>query len=248
MSTHHNKTYFFGGSGAAFLWQLGYGECLLKHPHHQWYAENAHFKGRSAGALVATVFALKLDPKRAIDLANEAQNKVKGRPFGLIGIWRELLREVYDTLLPNDIDYTKVDNLSIELTDEHRQTQDISRFESKEDLIGALLATQHIPYVLNYRRYANFRGERFQDIPNPNAPSITGPQGQQYNICVPFKLFGKGIKPWQALTRKSDAKIHQLRQAGAQCAARHIYASTTHEPLEYSLGGANRGAPVSSLL
>jgi len=89
------------------------------------------------------------------------------RPLGLYGIWGDMIDSWLDELLPENDEVLSMvnDKVSLLVTEiPSFQINKISRFQSKQDLIEANMASVHIPLFLNGKLTTKFR----------NAPHIDG--------------------------------------------------------------------------
>ncbi|CAM9280904.1 unnamed protein product [Choristocarpus tenellus] len=128
---------------------------------------NIEMVGASAGALAACLAACDADMNRAMDLALDLcdENEVWERPLGLAGVWGGMVRDWLNDLLPHDahsICRERVNLVMLPLWPPGRRKA-VSDFSSKADLIDACMASVHIPYFMNRRFSARFRGLRYVD-------------------------------------------------------------------------------------
>ena len=164
-----SKNIIFPGGGIFFYWQAG----VITHLREQSYPlinnDQLHFTGASAGALCATLTASEVDFESATTLALD-KARVAGvwdRPLGLYGIWGDMIDSWLDELLPENDEVLSMvnDKVSLLVTEiPSFQINKISRFQSKQDLIEANMASVHIPLFLNGKLTTKFR----------NAPHIDG--------------------------------------------------------------------------
>lgn len=80
--------------------QLG----VLKYLQSHFDLSRVHFRGASAGGLIATLACCGVDLDEAVEKAYNLsmENGVFERPLGVVGIWGGLIRSWLDDLLPND--------------------------------------------------------------------------------------------------------------------------------------------------
>ncbi|PNW78046.1 hypothetical protein CHLRE_10g462000v5 [Chlamydomonas reinhardtii] len=135
------------GAGTGYFWQAGVMSCL-----------NRHFRmsavpsvGSSAGGLVAILGACDVPPREAVRaafrLAREAG--VYERRLGLLGIWRGLVQRWLHELLPADAP-ARCANIDIVVTElPSLRPVRLSGWRGRDDLIGAALASAHIPLLLD---------------------------------------------------------------------------------------------------
>ena len=148
----------FPGGGIFFWWQAGAITALSRRID----LSTAPCCGASAGALAATLAACDVDMElaleRALALSIEARAFERG-PFGLYGIWAGVIRTWLDELLPADAARRcdgRVELLVTELPS--LRTLAVSDFADREALIDANLASVHVPFFVDGRPTASFRG------------------------------------------------------------------------------------------
>lgn len=161
-STLPPKTIIFPGGGIFFYWQAG----VITHLREQSYAldnQQIRLTGASAGAICATLTALDISFEDAtrLALAKAREAGVWDRPLGLYGIWGNLIGEWLEELIIDDDKLLSRVNekVSLLVTEVPSfQTKKLSRFASKQDLIGANMASIHIPLFLDGKIATPFRG------------------------------------------------------------------------------------------
>lgn len=149
----------FPGCGIFFWWQAGVVSALAKRLD----LNRAQFAGSSGGAISATLAGCGVtDSARTYDVALrlcEREGGFKRGPWGLWGIWGGLVREWLDELLPPDAERRCSGRVHILV---HRLGDGgdchVSEFESRDDLISAVLASVHIPLLMDGSLTAKFRG------------------------------------------------------------------------------------------
>mmetsp|Transcript_12907 Transcript_12907/g.32543 ORF Transcript_12907/g.32543 Transcript_12907/m.32543 type:complete len:324 (-) Transcript_12907:466-1437(-) len=147
----------FPGGGIFFYYQAG----LVNFLRERYDLSACTFSGASAGALTATLTAADVDFFEATDLALKmaADAGVWDRSGGLQGIWGPMIEEWLDALLPASIDALQ-DRITLLVTPipSFGKTK-ISRFENKKDLIKCNMASVHLPWFLDGKLVADFRGK-----------------------------------------------------------------------------------------
>ena len=120
--------------------------------------------GASAGALAIVLVACDVDFRHATRVAYRLaeENNLYERRLALVGIWGRLVREWLEELLPDDAhekcnERTRICVLEVFPPPFNRSA--VSRFESKGDLIECLMASVHIPFLLDYKPCSSFRGK-----------------------------------------------------------------------------------------
>lgn len=208
----------FDGCGAGFPYSIGYAMYLKKHYD---LTENLSFSGVSSGALIATALALDLDLHKPIDLAFHYQKSLQHRRLGLLGVWKKILHPFYNALLPDQMLYSAIKTLHIRLTYTNLASEFISDFTSKQDLTHCLLASQHIPFLLDMKPWTEYRGRHCLDgqwidkkttLTSPNIlfvrPQKWNPLHSRVSLMDSFRF-----KTWE--------KVDNLLQKGYQDAFEH---------------------------
>ena len=206
------ELYHFHGCGAAFPWAMGYA-CFVRERCGP--LDRVEFSGVSSGALAAVALALGLDLMRAVRLAVELQNQLCIRPSGLFGGWADLLVVYYERLLPAGPAVARLSNLHVGLTGLDGRLAYVSEFSGKRDLIEALLASQHLPFFVDLRPWAFYRGRRYLDTWWRRAAPPVGFRSC-HEVALPTLggLSRESIKPWERLTRKTIARAQHMHWLG----------------------------------
>jgi predicted patatin/cPLA2 family phospholipase len=145
----------FQGGGQYFFWNMGIVAYLNKH----FDMEDIKLVGASAGALTAVLMVCKIDAEKALECALRIcdEHKVRERWLMFVGIWGEIVKEWLEELLPEnaaDLCSDKVYILISSLLGKHV----VSSFRSKQDLIECLLASTHIPFLMDYLPFRWWKG------------------------------------------------------------------------------------------
>ncbi|KAK9804463.1 hypothetical protein WJX73_004309 [Symbiochloris irregularis] len=152
-----------GGGGIFFFWQLG----IIKYLEEHFDLTKVEARGASAGALIATLAVCNVDPRKALDLAHSlsVEAGLFDRKFKLAGVWGGLIRAWLYGLLPSNAADLVRGRLKLVVTDvRHRLKQvAITDFENNKDLVEANLASVHVPFFLDYRPFASYRGRPYVD-------------------------------------------------------------------------------------
>jgi len=121
--------------------------------------------GASCGALAAVFLKADVDVHKATQLAFDLciKNGVLERPAGLIGIWGPIIESWLHELLPDDAHERCSGSTHIQLLTERGKPLIVSNFVSKTDLIHTLLASTHIPLVLDGKFFRSLGGKRYLD-------------------------------------------------------------------------------------
>lgn len=160
------------GGGIYFYWNAG----VLSYLSERYELRRCELQGASAGGLAIALLACDIDIRHATEVAYRLalDNNLYERPLALIGVWGRLLREWLEELLPEDAhkrceSWIKVSVLEVNFPPtfpseptsfppEPFVRKAYSHFESKQDLIECLMASAHIPLLLNYKPFSTFRG------------------------------------------------------------------------------------------
>jgi len=175
----------FPGAGLLFWWQVGVAQYLLD--HFDLRASRCAIAGASAGALAAALLASGVDSRRAASeaLALSREANVWERPLGLVGVWGGLIRAWLDALLPRPSGASTRVDVGVDLgvftvrlgtaTDSgdrawavvHSSLRLASSADDedvpgegwvREELLATLLASVHVPLVLDGRACAEVGG------------------------------------------------------------------------------------------
>lgn len=137
----------FSGGGTFFFWELGYLSALPPGRHV--------FAGASAGAMTAALAACDVPPEAALEaaLGLARRARVFQRACGACGIWRALLREWLESLLPEDAAArATARGLTIYVTSVAPgccARVALTDFRDREDLVRAVLASAHVPLFMD---------------------------------------------------------------------------------------------------
>jgi len=160
----------FPGAGLLFWWQIGAVKYLVD--HFDMRGSRCVCVGASAGALAAALLAAGVDcreaAREALELARGAQ--VWERPMGLVGVWGRLIRAWLDALLPSK--EGAVSNLGVAVMRVGVARRDqgdrwwallhpslrVNSWQTREELVEVLLASAHVPLVLDGRLFARVGG------------------------------------------------------------------------------------------
>ena len=161
------------GGGIFFYHMAGQLQHLASSPRYRPLSSFPKI-GASAGALASTLSHNEVD----FFIASEfAINQCKGHglmqpandsfpnPFGLAGIWGAMVGDWLDLLLPNDAHTKTTSKVTILATPctFPISKQAINRFDTREELISANLASIHIPFFLDGKPTSSFNNQQFVD-------------------------------------------------------------------------------------
>lgn len=155
--------------------------------------ESTPVAGSSAGALIAAVNASGLGTEEVFLACKELVRdcRVGGTRYRL----REVLQRFLDDLLPDDIHLRASGKTFVgitQLTPSIRSTL-VNTFESKEDLISALLTSSHVPLYMERSLVTRFRGNVCVD--GGFTRFLPLPQGEDLKLiricCFPAAQLGR---------------------------------------------------------
>jgi predicted acylesterase/phospholipase RssA len=108
--------------------------------------DRCRLRGASAGALAAALGACEVDAglafEKAYDLAR--QHGAFDRPLGLVGVWGGMVRTWLEDILPEDAADRLRGRVQVVLTELPMKKRAVDDFQSKEDVIEALMASVHV--------------------------------------------------------------------------------------------------------
>lgn len=177
-----NKALIFPGGGIFFYWMLGYMDHVRK--NHD--LEHVDMIGASAGALAMVCSLLELDPMAITDSAFRLMEKhqVSQRFLGLLGVWKIILREWLEEILPENAVDKLHGRVHVRLSLVPFGSMVVSEFKDRNDLLECLLATCHVPFFMDYRPFCRFRGTLCYDgdLGNKHMLTIFGQEHEYHMI------------------------------------------------------------------
>jgi len=153
----------FPGGGIFFYWQAGAVSYLRENGYD---LDRVTLTGASAGSLTATLTAANVDFEKATEIALRLAEEggVWDRPLGLQGVWGAMIETWLDELLPENVLDMVGDRLSVLVTPVPSFGKEkISIFTSRTDLIKTAMASIHIPWFIDGKLTASYRGKPFID-------------------------------------------------------------------------------------
>jgi len=133
----------------------------------------ARLAGASAGALSASAAACEVDLvdglETALQLTRDAGAVKDGEGFGLYGVWGGVVRSWLESILPADAHTVCSSRVHVAVKAVPRlrrpwfETQIVSEYAGRDDLLDAIMASLHIPYFMDKHATARFRGQRYID-------------------------------------------------------------------------------------
>jgi hypothetical protein len=160
---HSYKSIEFGGGGIFFWWYAGAALYLSELA----YLKSIPLVGASAGAVAATMLALDSPinsaPEVAVRIALEY--KIDKSRTGLLGVFGRIAKEFLEELIPSRVDEEQLRRLNIVVTPRMLGNGPavLTGFHSKEDAISAVMASIHIPVVMNGELWATYREQKYVD-------------------------------------------------------------------------------------
>lgn len=152
----------FPGAAANVFWQMGGVQYVQ---HQPWFA-SVIFRGASAGAISCAMAACSVPVEKSIRRAYEVADAYGAdlNPFGVFGTWGAMIRDWLDLTLPLECARMCTGRVEVLLRAMPSMRVIVVRsFTSKADLIDAIMASCHIPFALDMRPCAMFRGSWYVD-------------------------------------------------------------------------------------
>eukprot|EP00898_Chlorokybus_atmophyticus_P004363 jgi/Chlat1/4928/Chrsp31S04845 len=145
----------FSAAGLLFPYHLGVVACL---EDHGFMLDNTPLAGSSAGALVCGTVAAGIGVKRGMDMTKvlAADCRANGTRHRLGAVLRRVLEDV----LPENAHELVAGRIRVAVTDVFYTPRGVllSHFNSRQDLIDALVTSCHIPSYLAPQFFTLFRG------------------------------------------------------------------------------------------
>jgi hypothetical protein len=160
------KIIHFHGGGIFFWWQAGAAKYLLEQGVLN--DSSIEFVGGSAGSIAVSCILANVDFHHAASVATNSVSELNlwESPTGLFGIWGNLVNDFLNELiLPANLTEKDLSRVHIAVTPRFifSGTRHISNFQSKEDLIDAVMTSIHIPFFMDGNAWRTFRGNHFID-------------------------------------------------------------------------------------
>ena len=155
---------YFSGAGIYFWWQMGAAKYMKENCDPKLWSSMTTV-GASAGSITASLLRTNADldlvPYAALEVANEID--LFDRKTGLAGIWGSLLRKWLDIVIPESLNPLDLQDFYIAITPTFKSPKLVTNFQSKEDLIDAIMASCHVPVFLDGRPFTEYKGEQVLD-------------------------------------------------------------------------------------
>ena len=160
-----SKAVQFTGGGIFFWWQAGFCRRLLEEGfREQALSSDVKIIGTSAGALSAALLASGADFSKAADVAIALSAREKVFETGRLAfVWGKIVEEWLEVLIPDEptspllLSNTFITATPADLCKGIRQVT-LSGFASKQDVIGACMASAHIPFFMDAKATRRYKG------------------------------------------------------------------------------------------
>eukprot|EP00897_Mesotaenium_endlicherianum_P009335 jgi/Mesen1/842/ME000112S10989 len=144
----------YSAAGLLFPYHLGVTQCLIE---NGFIKENTPLAGSSAGAIVSAVVAAGVDMRFALEATKKlaADCREHGTAFRLGSVLRRFLEE----FLPEDAHITASGRIRVAVTQVFASPRGllVDSFDSREDLINALITSSFVPGFLDAKPMTKFR-------------------------------------------------------------------------------------------
>ena len=158
------KVLRFSGGGIFFFWQAGAAAYIAQHCPE---LRDVPVMGASAGSIAATLLASQVSFHDAAKLAIKIgkENNIWESNKSLSGIWGSLIRSFLEEIIPDDISTESLEKINVLVTPRNvlKGPRLLNQFESKEDLINALMASIHIPIFMNGKMTTSYKDKKYID-------------------------------------------------------------------------------------
>ena len=146
----------FQGGGQYFFWKIGVAEYLRTH----YDLSDTIMVGASAGALTSVLLVCGVDAETALGCALRLCEEfgVWDRCLRFIGIWGSMVAVWLDRLLPDNAAELCTGKVHILVSQFLKPKKVVSAFATKQELIGCLLTSTHIPFFMDYCLFRWFQG------------------------------------------------------------------------------------------
>ncbi|KIY96879.1 hypothetical protein MNEG_11083 [Monoraphidium neglectum] len=152
----------WAGSGVYFWWQLG----AMQHLAQRYDLTRVPMVGASGGALCAVLARCGVDPQLISESAYKlaVEHKIWDKPMGLAGSWGGIIEQWLHDMLPADAAERCRGELGVVVTEVPAWRQlAITDFRDKEDLINCVMASAHVPMLLDKQLTRGCRGAQYVD-------------------------------------------------------------------------------------
>lgn len=190
-----------------------------------------HLRGASAGGLAVTLAACGVPARAALASAASlaADRALADRRLGLAGVWGDVVRDWLHALLPADAAARCAGRLKLVVTEvPSLRLATLDAFACKDDVVNACLASAHVPFFLDGRPFARYRGRALLDgslhdfIRQNNSHHLTAGDAYVLDYAHDDELDRDGR--FAFLKNVDEAGAAALMDAGAAYARRQLEA------------------------
>jgi hypothetical protein len=178
--------YSLSGTGPGPMANWMYGFCNALQHSELWTPGVSCATGVSGGAINAVCLAADVDISPSSIYQAELRAALKRRPKGT-GL---AIRSALDAALPHDVasriqGRARIAVVLAKGSWRERRPIIIDRFEDKEDVIGAVCASAHLPYLMDGKPTAAWRGRQYLDAAVFGFGIIHVPGAVHVSTCPP---------------------------------------------------------------
>ena len=151
------KVLSFCGGGPFLWWQLGVAKLLRE----RYDLSRTHMLGASGGAIAATLTACGVSAEQAVQRAHAlaVERGLMDRPLGTVGVWGRQVRDWLNDILPHEAAELCRERVRVLVTDfPALRERKVGDFTCRADLTDAVMASAHVPWLMDYRFTTYFRG------------------------------------------------------------------------------------------
>lgn len=214
----------WAGSGIYFWWQLG----AMQYLGQRYDLTRIPMAGASGGALCAVLARCGVDPELITESAYQLSldHEIWSRPLGLVGVWGRIIEQWLDALLPPDAAERCRGEVGVVVTEMPSCRQRcIDDFEDKVDLINCVMASAHVPLLLDLQLSRKCRGVHCVDGSFPDFFTgahcrhiRSGGDAVVFDYCDDPNIQPRGRM--DMLKLKEYSEIKRIARMGAKYAAR----------------------------
>jgi predicted patatin/cPLA2 family phospholipase len=168
----------FPGGGIRIFYQFGVAIRLRE----QYFLNTTHIYGASCGAITAVLLRSGVCFHTAMQLAWKltVEDNIMRKKIGLVGTWGKIIEKWLLKLLPENAYLVCCNYVHLQLQTLVLKPELCSHFRSNEHLIQVIMASCHIPYILDGKLYRSVIGSVkkyidgyiFQNIPFRDAYTL----------------------------------------------------------------------------
>lgn len=185
--------YVFKGAGGYIAWYFGYAKYLQDNVD----LSNVTFGGTSAGSIIATFLAANIPIKDAwnswfMKLLGDLPPHFKFPNVEFVPVAK---KHVFQLLTPEKFEKIN-ERVHISLTNVNLQRVSVDEFESVEDIVNCVIASCHVPWVIDGNAIVKYKGSHYMDGSVYNTltrgidPYIPcGEKTRHIHIQIPYKSY-----------------------------------------------------------